>query len=181
MRWMLERRGERGSVLLISVLVILVLAGVALVVVQKVTMEISNVGCFRVAKQGYYVGEAGLSGPIAQAAKDQTLFVDYLSNNSSVIRSTDISQDFYEFESWGSFGPEFSSEGAAQFNTYFSDPVDTLRIPGYSVAGFCYRKYTVTADGFLGTADESDPETVRHAAQTRFVSHIYLGPFQCGY
>ncbi len=177
-------RGQRGSIMLIAMLILVVLAGVSVVVLQNVNMEIANAGAFRTAKQGYYLTEAGLTGPIAQAAQNQNVFLGFLQGSGFTVRMGDISPNFFDTANdWGSFGPQFARAGAAQFVTYFSDPVDTQRVPGFSTAGFCYRRYTVTSDGFLGVdqIDADDPETVLHTAQARFVSHLYLGPFQCGF
>jgi len=182
---MMARRQE-GSVLLLAMLVLLVMTATGLMVVHNVTGELANVGAYRVMKQGYYLTEAGLAGPIAQAASDQNVFMGFLQGNSFQVRTTDIHPQFYDFSSWGSFGPEFSTQDSAQFVTYFSSPVDTHRIPGFSVGNFCYRKYTVTADGYLGAGaqsdpDEEDPDSLEHTAMARFVSQVYLGPFQCGF
>jgi hypothetical protein len=174
---------ERGSVLLLALLVLLVLSSIGLMVVQQVTGEAANVGAYRISKQGFYVTEAGLAGPIARAAEDQSVFLSAMQNNSFTIKSTDVHNNFFDFNTWGSFGPEFAQQDAASFVTYFSDPVDTERIPGFSTGGFCYRRYTVTSDGYLGTdgsTNVADPETLRHTAMARFVSHVYLGPLPCG-
>lgn len=180
---MMTNRREQGTVLLLAILVLVVLAAVAMIVVQQVTMEIRNAGTFRVSKQGYYVTEAGLTGPLAQASKDQNIFLGFLNTNGFTVSNNDISPNFFDFDTWGSFGPEFAQAGAGGFVTRFSDPADTRRIPGYSTVGFCYRKYTVTADGFLGAGavDGDTPDSVQHMAEARFVSQVYLGPFQCGY
>ncbi len=185
---MKTNRREQGTVLLLAILVLVVLAAIAMVVVQQVTMEIRHAGTYRIAKQGYYVTEAGLTGPLAQASKDQNVFLGFLNTNDFTVSNSNISPNFFDFDTWGSFGPEFSTAGAGGFVTRFSDPVDTRRIPGYSTVGFCYRKYMVTADGCLGQGclqgtgiDTETPDTVQHRAEARFVSQVYLGPFQCGY
>jgi len=181
------RQGERGSVLIISLMVILSLAALGLLAVHQVHYELHNAGNRRVAGQGYYLAEAGLAAPVAQATADQNVFLSFLQTNSFIVRMSDIDTQFYTRGQEqsdilkGAFGPEFTDTADAYWVTYFSDPVDTKRIPGFSTAGFCYRKYTMTADGLLGLKDVSadDPESVVHSAQQRFVSHIYLGPFQC--
>lgn len=180
---MIERHHEEGSILLIAMLVIVVLAGISLVAVHQVHSELENLGSFRMAKQSYYVTEAGLTGPIAMAAKDQEAFIGDLQTTSFVVTPSNISSSFFDTSSWGSFGPSLASGESAFFQTYFTDPVDTQRIPGYSMGGFCYRRYTVVSDGFLGAGfvDPEDPESVLHTSSSRFVSHLYLGPFQCGY
>ena len=182
-----RRNNERGSVLLMSLLVILSLAALGMLVVHQVNYELHAAGNQRIAKQGYFLGEAGLAAPVAQAAMDQNVFLSFLQTNSFIVRMNDIYGDFYGFlhdeGELGAFGPEFSEEDNAFWITYFSDPVDTKRVPGFSMAGFCYRKYTMTADGLLGTANidpEEHPESVGHTTQRRFISHIYLGPFPCG-
>lgn len=177
---------ERGSALLIALLVILSLAALGMLAVHQVNYELHAAGNQRVAKQGYFLGEAGLAAPVAQAAKDQNVFLSFLQTNSFIVRMNDINGDFYGFEhdtgELGAFGPEFDDDTEAFWITYFSDPVDTKRIPGFSMAGFCYRKYTMTADGLLGAGniDPDDPDSVVHTTQRRFISHIYLGPFPCG-
>lgn len=179
----MARHPERGSVLLLALLVLLVLSSIGLMVVHQVAGEAANVGAYRVSKQGYYVTEAGLAGPVALAAKDQNAFFGSLGGADFTVRTTDVNPAFFDFGTWGSFGPEFSTQNAAHFITYFSDPIDTRRVPGFSTGGFCYRKYTATSDGYLGTAnvDAEAPDSLRHTAQARFVSHLFLGPFPCGY
>ena len=174
--------------LIIALLVILSLAALGLLAVHQVHYELHGAGNQRIAKQGYFLGEAGLAGPVAQAARDQNAFLSVLQTNSFIVRMSDVDPTFYSSGAEtstglkGAFGPEFTTTADAYWVTYFSDPVDTRRIPGFSTAGFCYRKYTMTADGLLGLADvdTDDPGSVVHSAQRRFVSHIYLGPFQCG-
>ena len=183
-----RRRREQGSVLIIALMVILSLAALGMLAVHQVHYELLGAGNQRVAKQGYFLGESGLAAPLAQAAKDQGVFLSVLQTNSFVVRMSDVDGQFFTRGSQtsdklkGAFGPEFTSAADAYWVTYFSDPVDTKRIPGFSTAGFCYRKYTMTADGLLGLSDvdTDDPKSVVHTAQRRFVSHVYLGPFQCG-
>jgi hypothetical protein len=182
-RTLLCGRRERGSVLLLALLLLLVLSSIGLMVVQQITGESANVGAYRIAKQGYYVTEAGLAGPVMMAAKDQGTFLAGMQQSEFQVRPSDIHNNFFDFDTWGSFGPEFAKPDAAQFVAYFSEPVDTQRVPGFSTGGFCYRKYTVTSDGFLGTEgiDTDDPDTLQHTARARFVTHLFLGPFPCGF
>ncbi len=185
-----RRHRERGAVLIIALMVILSLAALGLLAVHQVHYELLGAGNQRIAKQGYFLGEAGLAAPLAQAAKDQGVFLSFLQTNSFVVRMSDILPGWQFYSKGddtseklqGAFGPEFTSAADAYWVTYFSNPVDTKRIPGFSTAGFCYRKYTMTADGLLGLSDvdSNDPASVVHTAQRRFVSHVYLGPFQCG-
>jgi len=163
-------------------MVTFVLAGIAMVVVANTIMEIHNSGMQRITRQAYFLAEAGLAGPIARAAEHQDVFLSVLRGNGFTVSMQDISNDFFDLSPWGSFGPEFSSSETAQFRTYFSDPVDTQRIPGYSVSGYCYRRYTVTSIAQLGQERDvfTSPAAVLHSAQARFISHVYFGPFPCG-
>lgn len=178
-----DLKAQEGSVLLVALMVITSLAALGMVVVFNIYQDALNAGNMRTAKQGYYLAEAGLAGPLAQASMDQELFMNFLQNNGFVVRMSDISANFFDSASDGSFGPEFARPDAATFISYFSDPVDSNRMPGYSVSGFCFRMYTVTADGYLGTDlfDSEDPKTVVRSAQRRFVSHIFMGPFNCAF
>ena len=188
----LRRNHERGSALLIALMVILSLAALGMLAVYQANYELHAAGNQRIAKQGYFLAEAGLAAPVAAAAMDQNVFLSFLQTNSFVVRMNDIYTDFYGFDhdldtppnvELGAFGPEFSDYDNAFWITYFSDPMDTKRVPGFSMAGFCYRKYTMTADGLLGMNNidpEDHPDSVGHTTQRRFISHIYLGPFPCG-
>mgnify|MGYP006865013146 CR=1 FL=1 len=182
MKYHAGQEKQRGASLLVALLVITSLAGMAMLLVQKLSFESLNSGNYKISKQGYYLTEAGLMSPLVQAATNQNTFLSFLQSNQYIVRTNDISNNFYEFNSLGSFGPEFASDDSALFVSYFSDPVDTKRIPGFSTEGFCYRKYTMTADGFLGTSnfDAEDPRTISRTSRRRFISHVYLGPFQCG-
>ena len=181
------RRGEAGSILLVSLLVLLVLTGVALIVVQNVTMELANVGAFRVAKQGYYLTEAGLTGPLMMYSQSPKQFMDNLPQEKDSNPSEDsaytvfpssINENFYDFDTWGSFGPQFASSDDATFVTYFVRSEKPARLmPGYSDA-YCVQ-YAVVSDGFLGKGVVNNPggaEAVAHSALARFVSHVCLGP-----
>jgi len=184
---MMRRNRQDGSILLVAILVMIVMIAMALIVVQNVTMDMAQSGTYRVSKQGFYLTEAGLTGPIAMAAKDQTGFNSFLENKEQpyqyVVFMNNISPNFYDFSTWGSFGPEFSNPNSASFRTHFTDPVDTHRVPGFSTGEFCFRKYNVIAEGLLanGEVDIDDPDSVRHMAQATFMSSLYLGPFQCGF
>ena len=177
-------RGEAGSILLVSLLVLLVLTGVALIVVQNVTMELANVGAFRVAKQGYYLTEAGLTGPLAAYSSDPVAFMkelprekdsDPLTDTAYMVFPSNINDDFYDFDTWGSFGPQFADSEAVAFVTYFELFGMSRPLPGYSDAR-CVQ-YKVISDGYLGKAAVKDivgAEYVAHTALARFVSHVCL-------
>ncbi len=47
------RPNERGSVLLLALLLLLVLSSIGLMVVQQISGEAANVGAYRITKQGY--------------------------------------------------------------------------------------------------------------------------------
>jgi hypothetical protein len=178
----LRAKAQRGSVLLIGVLIISSLAALGLVVVFNAYEEVSSSGNYKTSMQGYYLGEAGLSSPLAQAAQNQEVFLSFLQHNGFMVRMGDIASPFWDSSSRGSFGPEYARDDGAVFVSYFSEPTDSTSIPGYSTSGFCFRKYTVTSDGFLGVdlVDPEDPKTITHSSIRRFVAHVYLGPFACG-
>lgn len=187
---------QEGSVLLLSLLVVLVLASLGLVMVQQVAMEIHNCGVYKVAKQRYYVGEAGLCGPIAKAAKDPVGFATLLEQNNNVLVTRNFEDpnktDMRFFDlTGGSFGPEFTaSESAALFVTTFTRMPDVYR-PGNTQA--CDRRYVVISNGFLkrnGGDDEdldpnwnsniANPDWVVLNSQVRFATQLRLGPYPCG-
>ncbi len=118
---------------------------------------------------------------MAKAAEDPELFLSWVQSKDMTVTMDDISASFFDMGADGSFGREAANLDDITFETVLSDPVDTNRVPGFSISLFCYRKYTWTTTGWFGKkGDAGSAFDAVHAARRQFKTYAYLGPITCG-
>lgn len=170
----------RGSLLVIALMVILVLAGLGLIAVRNVMMEHSQVGNFRAGEQALNVTDAGLASVMALAVSRGDAFPAFVQANSNTLNMTDAATQFFDVTKDGSFGREFVNIGGVNFQTVLTAPADTNRVPGYPVSDqYIWKKYKMTTTGFYGDQQIKPSEvdsTLRNSTR-RFVSFSYVGPY----
>lgn len=176
-----RRTNDRGSLLLVGMMIILVLAGIAIIGARNVIMEFSQVGNYRTGEQALRVTEAGLDGTFAMAVTKGDAFPEYVEANSNKLTMADVSQGFYDTTAYGSFGPDFQNVGGVNWVTVMSLPVDTNRVPGYPVnENFIWKKYRFVTSGAYGDEVVTNPDDTLRNASRQFVSYGFVGPFIVG-
>lgn len=173
---------RRGSLLIVSLMVILVMAGLALVGARGVMMELSQVGNFRAGEQSLRITESGMEATVAMAIEKGDAFPLFMQQNENKLALKDVSEAFYDVSSKGSFGREYSALGGVNFVSVMTLPQDTNRVPGYPVnEAFVWKKYQISTYGYYGTADSTaTPADVVRNSSRQYVSHSFVGPYIVG-
>lgn len=203
-----QATGQRGSLLIISLLILLALASVGLVVVQKVATEQNFVGNARRGMVAYRVSEAGAFAALSYAdSLGPTGFLHLLDENTVDAGTADervemtpdgIMQkvsttvmSFFDLSESGSFGYEgkLAEDDATAAAT--PPPMDfrvrirragmTQPLEGYEMTGpgaRCRFKYEFDIDGNVG--DSSGQDTGQSfSAWKRLRALMNVGPLPC--
>ena len=171
----------RGTLLVVALMIILVLAGIALIGVRNVSMELKTVGNFRAGEQASRVTEGGMLAVIALAVSKGDAFPQFVQAANYTIRMTDVSDAFFDVAAGGSFGYEFTNVGGVDFVTTLSSPIDTNRIPGYPVSdSFVWKKYRMETAGYYGNRTVTSPDDTLRNSLRRVVGFTYVGPYSVG-
>lgn len=171
-------RRERGSLLVIAMMIIIVLAGLGLVAVRSVMLEHHQVGNFRASEQALHITEAGIDSVVALAVSRGDAFPVFVLANQNKVRMTDASDTFFDATPDGSFGRDFAGVGGADFVTELTLPADTNRVPGFPVSEqFIWKKYKMTTTGMYGDQQEAETDSVLRNAAKRIVSYSFVGPY----
>ncbi len=175
------RPNDRGSLLLTGLLVIIVLAGLALVAVRNVVLEFKLVGNYRSGEQALHVTQSGADSVMALAVAKGDAFPTYVLANQNKVSMTDAVDPFFDTKQDGSFGKEFINVGNVNFVSELSLPVDTNRVPGYPVSeNYIWKKYKVTTNGYYGDQVILTPDDVLRNSARQFVTYSFVGPFVIG-
>lgn len=177
------RDGERGVIIVVALLVLVSLAGVALVATHRVSLEIDRSGNYRVTKEG-----AGMtmSGFIAGLALMETQGVNLMEGvgaedvtKFSLDMDTLAGDALFDLEEGGSFGRAVTAE-EVEFNT----AIDVIRrvntpAPGFAVGQFTFVKAVATTRGSFGKKDDNEGDetnTRLRTAQRQFRVFMTIGP-----
>ncbi|MFT5432782.1 MAG: hypothetical protein ACI9OJ_003485 [Myxococcota bacterium] len=175
------RNNERGSLLLISMMVIMVLAGLGIIGARNTMLELRQVGNFRAAEQALRASESGIEASMALAVTRGDAFPAYVAANGNKLTKNDVSTDFYDGASLGSFGLE--KVASVNFVTQMSLPADTNRVPGYPVSeSFIWKRYRFVTSGFFGSeagVAATAADTLRNGSRT-YASDAFVGPYIVG-
>ena len=179
------RPNENGSLLLTSLLIILVLAGLGIMAVRNVILELKLVGNQRIGETTLYVTESGVDSVVALAVSRGDAFPAFVLANQNRVNMTDVSDPFFDLTSTsqesGSFGKDIVGVGNVNFVSQLTLPVDTNRVPGYPVSeNFIWKKYKITTSGYYGDQVVLNPDDVLRNGARQFVSYSFIGPFVIG-
>ena len=192
---------DRGTVLFLTMMVLLVIASIAFVAVASTVNNVSRVGSFRNSMVAYNVTESGSVATMALGASNPAGFAGFIASHGNTIGKGDISAAFFDLGTSGSFGQEVTNVAIADWTTRLSSPITSHRAPGYDVGTYCFRKYYATTDGWYqasakcadltkarldallaaGQADDAAEaqREMERCSQKRFVSSMYVGPVAC--
>lgn len=178
-----RRVGQRGSLLVVCLMIILVMAGLALVGARGVMMELSQVGNFRAGEQSLRITQSGLEATVAMAIEKGDAFPEYMLTNQNKLTAVDVAANFYDMTTKGSFGKEAGTLKGVNFVSQMSLPSDTNRVPGYPVNdAYVWKKYSISTYGYYGTTDSvaaTVSDIARNSAR-QYVSQSFVGPYFIG-
>ncbi len=191
--------GERGSMLVVALLVLLGLSGVGLVMVQKVNDEIHYIGNIRRGVMAYHITESGAYTALAYADRlGPTGFISAVElSRPDPSQPAEWSPDdligggqYFDMSAAGSFGFEGYVESTDTAAPVSAPPMDfrvrvtssgmLQPIVGYAVSGpgsRCRFKYQFDTDGNVGDTSSTD-DTV-FSAWKRIRALMYIGPLPC--
>lgn len=175
----IRQKGERGMVMLLALLALLVLSSVALAGLQSVANHLARAGTYRVSAIAYGVTEAGSEATMALAAINPNGFNDFVAAHNYRITMGDVSPIFFDTGPGGSFGREVGIVGGANWISSLSLPISSHRAPGYAIGEYCFRKYYSTTDGTYGDQAVQSPDDLLRNPRKRFFSTIFVGPVEC--
>ena len=171
----------RGSLLLVGLLVVLVLAGVAIIGTRNVMLELRSVGGFRASSVSKWVASNCGEAVLTAAAKNPEGVMGFLPKNSNKLFMADLlSVDFYDATKGGSFGLEHSAFGSPNCESRFAEMASVEQIPGtVRSQNFVYKHYKIETYGRVGALAgqaAGTPDDVLRNAELKYVVQVYLGP-----
>ena len=194
---------QRGSMLLVALMVLLALTAVGLTAVQLVNEEMNFAGntrrgstAFRVTESGLFtalaytsaLGASAFAGRVDEGAEIQS---DGTSTLTTWDPDTMIPEtDYFDMSESGSFGYEgvVLAENAemgmqpADFEIRITETGMRQPLVGYSFSGpgaRCRFKYQLDAVGNVGNALDGEPEDAASMVWQMLRSNIYVGPLPC--
>lgn len=187
-----RRRDERGSAMVMALLVVIALTGLGLVGMKHTVFEMKQASNARFHKQALYTSETGMQGAMYRVGQNGQAFWDYMSRFSKAQRRQlgQVFEPTYPFHSadfmtngkvFGTGAGSFEQEQntPASFTVVFREPRDGPRPAGFGKE-FCFKRFTFESTGQVGEAEQNlrwnDP--VR-SASARHVSHALVGPLLC--
>jgi hypothetical protein len=175
------RRGERGMVLVMVVLMIGVLTLLGSAAALRTAMDMREGGAERLARASYRVAEAGTLGVVSLASQMQGGFSDYLSGkNEPKLGMQDVgSATLGLSDADHSFGRELKAVGTVDFETTVADS-DSASAAGYDVGRYCFRTYRMVTTSRLGHSQPANLQQAMVSGQSRLQTSMTVGPIPCG-
>ncbi|HEV8320013.1 MAG TPA: PilX N-terminal domain-containing pilus assembly protein [Myxococcota bacterium] len=170
------RASERGSALIISLLLLIVVTTAGLVALRGAKGELSVAGSHRLARTTVYIAEAGLSSAISRVGG---AFQEYLTiaklNNNGVIYLDDstlpVSLFAEDGEAGGSSLGKLAAAPGVAVRAY--DAKDDNEVAGFS-SHFHFKKMTFESTGRI----DLDAPVPGAGTTVRMRAHAKLGPVQ---
>jgi hypothetical protein len=183
-------RGGRGMVLIITMLVVLGLSLLGSIIIDATRMDTTTSGHLREARQTAYIAEVGSMVAMRTFALNYSIYRTYMRRAAKLSYGFDRAS----FDAGAVGAPRTLQDGtiAAAGSIGYSDlvpdyatvidrPYEFGDAKGYSVSGtlgtsFCFRRYTFTTAGDLGTTVGG---TRRADAQASLRATNVIGPTDC--
>ena len=177
-------RSERGSALLLAVLMLVTMTSLGLLAVTSAKMEVAIAGNFRTIKQAQYIAEAGLIAVGQMMQGDPASFArslkgpnglnlewdtDYFGSNNVFVTEADRSHD-------RSMGYDSRPIG---FRVWVESYRDLSVCPGYSTGTSCCMRVSLVSEGRVGLFSQDDLPMAGVGGARRRVRAEYSVPYPC--
>ncbi len=178
----LRPRNQRGTIIIVAIMVLLALAGLALLSVRASFFEIRTASNHNMARMSYYITEGGASSTVAFAYNSPSSFlsVAYGCGMTLDVEDMGLKDALWDLDPGGSLG--FAALGAPDSWTTVANPTTLDFYPGNSVGEFCAEKHLWRTHGSLGTkltpeqtANQDHPQYGEKVILTRWL----IGPIDC--
>lgn len=184
------RRSDRGVVLIVAMLMLLALAGVALVGVRYSFNEVSAASNQIDAHMATDITDYGSAGTLARVAAEPIAMTAAMGAKAAVANGIprlymgDVASsmdDLWDTEIGGSFGMRNPDEVAPNF---WTDLVDVRRISssgGNSVDQFCTDRHSWMTFGEMGenTTVDGAPSPLAGVGAKQILIRLDIGPINC--
>lgn len=196
---------RRGSALVVSMMMMVALASVAMVALHKLTTQLTYVSTERKGAIAYRVTESGVYATLALAdSLGASGFLAALDSSNPNIGAgqkpgfdpDDLTEDgyaYFDLSKSGSFGYEGFVEEADRAQNPGALPSFDFRVTvtasgmvqplvGYSLNGegsLCRFKYIFDSDGTVGNQEKGKDTTTNFGAWKRVRATMYVGPLPC--
>ena len=175
-------RDEKGTILVVAIMVLLALAGLALLSVRSTFYEIRSASNHNMARMSYFVADGGTGGMVAYAYNNPQSFVSlaYSGGMKVTAETLGIRSAMWDLSAGGSLG--FAALGAPDAWTVVDSPTTLDFYPGSSVGEFCAEKHTWRTHGSLGTPVDSSLASTKENPQYGekvVMTQWLIGPIDC--
>lgn len=189
--------GERGIIILVALLVLLSLAGIAIVAAHRVSLEIDRSGNYRMQKDGALVTQVGFMAGLGLLEQQGNTVMEQMRASADTATGLDPgdqanqrkvrlrrdsfgSLELFDESDSGSFGRDVAAT-APDFVTH----IEVIGESDGAVAGFSAGEYTfsrvvMTTWGSFGvkntSTDDIDDQMVLSSAQNQMRVFLLVGP-----
>lgn len=182
----MRRGNDRGVVLILAMLMVLVLAGLAMGAVAGVSGLMSRTGGSRVAAQAGNVTTSGTEGTMAFAAQNPSAYIQFVTAQGGRISMGDVAANYFDLaqDGTGSFGRDVTPLTLATWGARMTGALTTHRAPGFGLGEYCFRKYVARVDGaYRNDVDPANRQAfllnLDRNAQAGALAELFVGPISC--
>lgn len=177
-------KNQEGSVVLIAMMLFMALVSTGLLSMRNATFEAAYVGSLRLSVSTEGVAEAGLIAALAKASQNPDAFIAFLDSQGPIppytVKMTDIFSPFFDTNQLGSFGVSIPGPGYVDWVTSLTEPIESNRMPGYSVGSFCFKKFRWETQSQFGPVTGTLP-AIFISSEKVYSTYAYVGPITCSY
>lgn len=177
-----RRDGERGMVLIITMLMLTILTILGSAAVMRTSLDLREGGAQRIETAAYQLSEAGAMASVALAAQMQGGFAEYMAGkNASTLTVADMGTGMLQLTGTdGSFGNELIAAGTVDFATKVYPPDLSAAAPGYDANRYCFQAYRLVTTSQVGNTVATSLADVALAGQAAISAQVTVGPIPCG-
>jgi len=177
-------QNERGGIIIVALLVLLAMAGLALVGVRSTFHEVRSSGNHNLARMSYNIAEAGANATLAIASSNPMGFMNIAAGSAQkvTIGQLGVQELVWDLDPGGSLGFASAALGTPNVWTELDPPVPLEFYPGSSAGEFCAQKLTWRTHAILGDSVANDPlsalDRPMHGEKV-ILSRWIMGPLDC--
>ncbi len=171
---------RRGMVLIMSMTMIMILAGLGSAAVVNTAADIREAGAYRIERATYRLSESGTMAAVALAGELQSNLEAYAAARAGKLTISDTGSDLLDLTDKGSYGREIKYLGVANYVTEVAPPEIATGVAGYDASQFCFRTFKLTTRAQFGDPKSTDHREQALAGDAGLQAFVVVGPQRCG-
>lgn len=171
---------RRGMVLIMTMTMTTVLAGLGSAAATRTSSDIRESGAYRIERATFRLSEAGTMAAVALAGELQSKLEQYAATRSNKLTINDMGSELLDLGAHGSYGREINALGVANYTTEIPPPELSTAAVGYDAAKYCFRAFKLTTRASFGDADSDDKRDQALAGESGLQAFVVVGPQPCG-